>query len=58
MKNFKNTKIFAIAIALMLLVSCAIAIGASADAEALSDASLSIYKKNVSFQNSPSSFSQ
>ena len=53
MKNFKNTKIFAIVIALMLLVSCAIAIGASADAEALSDASLSIYKKNVSFQNSP-----
>ena len=53
MKNFKNTKIFAIVIALMLLVSCAVAIGASADAEALSDASLSIYKKNVSFQNSP-----
>ena len=53
MKNIKNSKIFALVIALALLVCSAVAIGVSAEGESAENASLSIYKKNVSFQNSP-----
>ena len=55
MKKTNNYKFLALVISLALLVCGIITITASAaePVAANADASLSIYKKNVSFQNSP-----
>ena len=60
MKKANNTKILVLAISLALLICGIIGTTVSAETESASepavvnaDASLSIYKKNVSFQNSP-----
>ncbi len=55
MKKTINTKILVLAISLALLICgiVGVAVSAESDASASGDASLAIYKKNVSFQNAP-----